>query len=587
MTTVIPRVRLDQVGQLPGVPFSATLVTSVAEPVPWRLEQGGRAVRAGTSVPCGLDPSAGFTVHTLEVGALTAPGEGFTLEADGATSHPFRVAADLHVPLAADALRFFHLQRSGVAIGPEVAGAAYARPAGHTAACAHGGDTRVPCLPAGRALTADGVDLYEGWTDGHVLDVSGGWYDAGDQGKYVVNGGIAIAQLLGTYERLSARAAAGAQVDGALLRALHEEARWELEWMLRMRVPAGSRYAGLVHHKVHDEAWTPLPTLPHLDPRRRFLHRPSTAATLNLAAAAAQGTRVLAAHDATFAAQLLSAARETYAAALAQPVLLAPDTNVVADFGGGPYDDAHLDDERYWAAAELYLTTGESAYLADLRANPCHVGGVEPVFVPEGYDWKSVAALARIDLATVPGDLPEREEVRASVVAAAEGLLATQAAEPFGTPYAPRDGRYDWGSTGLVLNLLTVLLAAADVTGEDRFVHGAATGLGHVLGRNALGLSYVTGYGTDAVHHQHSRWYAGQLDPTLPDPPPGTVSGGPNSSTQDEVAAAAVGGLPAQRCFVDDIGAWSVNELTINWNAPLVQVAALLAYRIPGTTGPA
>lgn len=183
MTTVIPRIRLDQVGQLPGVPFSATLVTSVADPVPWRLEQGGRVVRAGTSVPRGLDPSAGFTVHTLEVGALTAPGEGFTLAADGATSHPFRVAADLHVPLAADALRFFHLQRSGVAIGPEVAGPAYARPAGHTADRAHGGDTRVPCLPAGRALTADGVDLYEGWTDGHVLDVSGGWYDAGDQGK--------------------------------------------------------------------------------------------------------------------------------------------------------------------------------------------------------------------------------------------------------------------------------------------------------------------------------------------------------------------------------------------------------------------
>ncbi|WP_448629734.1 glycoside hydrolase family 9 protein [Cellulomonas soli] len=436
----------------------------------------------------------------------------------------------------------------------------------------------MPCLPAGRALTADGVDLYEGWTDDHVLDVSGGWYDAGDQGKYVVNGGIAVAQLLGTHERLTARAAAGTTVDEAFLRALRAEARWELEWMLRMRVPAGSRYAGLVHHKVHDETWTPLPTLPHLDPRRRYLHRPSTAATLNLAAAAAQGARVLADHDEDFAAELLSAAREAYEAALSHPEVLAPDTNRVADLGGGPYDDTHLDDERYWAAAELYLSTGEDAYLADLRANPCHVDGPTPVFVPEGYDWKDLGALARIDLATVAGALPERDAVRRSVVAAAEELLATQAAQPFGTPYAPRDGRYDWGSTGLVANLLTVLLAAADVTGEDRFVHGALTGLGHLLGRNALGVSYVTGYGTRSVHHQHSRWYAGQLDPTLPDPPPGTLSGGPNSSTQDEVAAAAVGGLPPQRCFVDDIGAWSVNELTINWNAPLVQVAALLAY---------
>lgn len=576
-----PRVRLDQLGQLPGVPFAATLVTDATDPVPWRLERDGAVVATGTSTPRGPDPSAGLVVHTLDVGPLTQVGDGWRLHADGATSHPFRVAEHLHADLARDALRFFHLQRSGVEIGPEVAGPAYARPAGHTADRAHGGDTRVACLPAGRARTADGVDLYDGWTDDHVLDVSGGWYDAGDQGKYVVNGGIAVAQLLGTYERLTARAAVGADVDPGLLRALRDEARWELEWLLRMRVPAGSRYAGLVHHKVHDEAWTGLPTLPHQDPQVRYLHRPSTAATLNLAAAAAQGARVLAPHDAVLAAELLVAARDAYTAALATPELLAPDTNVLGDFGGGPYDDVHLADERYWAAAELYLTTGEDRYLADLQASGCHVGGAEPVFVPEGYDWKDVAPLARLDLATVPSALPDRDAVRASVVAAADELLATLATQPFGTPYAPRDGRYDWGSTGLLLNLLTVLLAAGDVTGDERYVHGAATGLGHLLGRNALGLSYVTGYGTDDVHHQHSRWYAGQLDPSLPDPPPGTVSGGPNSSTQDEVAAAAVGGRPAQQCFVDDIAAWSVNELTINWNAPLVQVAALLAHPVP------
>ena len=39
----------------------------------------------------------------------------------------------------------------------------------------------------------------------YTLDVSRGWYDAGDHGKYVVNGGIAVWTLLNFYERTRAR----------------------------------------------------------------------------------------------------------------------------------------------------------------------------------------------------------------------------------------------------------------------------------------------------------------------------------------------------------------------------------------------
>jgi endoglucanase len=35
-------------------------------------------------------------------------------------------------------------------------------------------------------------------------------------------------------------------------------------------------------------------------------------------------------------------------------------------------------------------------------------------------------------------------------------------------------------------------------------------------------------------------------------------------------------GLPPQKCFVDHIDAWSVNEVAINWNAPLAWCAAFL-----------
>ena len=252
-------------------------------------------------------------------------------------------------------------------------------------------------------------------------------------------------------------------------------------------------------------------------------------------------------------------------------MLLAPDTNVLEDAGSGPYDDADVEDDRLWAATELYLTTGDEQYAADLRANR-----YTPLFRPEGFDWNHVAAWSRLQLATVASALPERDDVRASVVEAADALREQQATQPFGHPYVPSTGRYDWGSNGLLLNNVAVLAAAHEITGDPTYRDAVLSGVDYLFGRNALGVSYVTGYGTRDVRNQHSRWYAHQLDPSLPHPPRGTVSGGPNSDCPDPESA-ALAGSPAQLCFVDDIGAYGVNEMTINWNSALAWVAAYLA----------
>ena len=61
---------------------------------------------------------------------------------------------------------------------------------------------------------------------------------------------------------------------------------------LRMQIPEGAPHAGMAHHKIHDKEWTELGTAPHEDKMQRFLYPPTTAATLNLAAAAAQASRL-------------------------------------------------------------------------------------------------------------------------------------------------------------------------------------------------------------------------------------------------------------------------------------------------------
>jgi endoglucanase len=581
-----PRVRVNQVGYLPDGPKGATLVTEATGPVPWRLETArGQVAARGRTRPAGLDPTSGLDVHTVDLTDAARPGRGYTLVADGERSHPFDVASDAYERLRVDALSVYYPQRSGTPIDGAVAGDAYARPAGHVGVPPNQGDLGVPCQPPEVSLPIYG----EPWTCDYTLDVVGGWYDAGDHGKYVVNGGISVHQLMSTWERnRSARGADRGALGDSTLRVpergnrvpdVLDEARWELEWMLTMQVPAGEPLAGMVHHKVHDDAWTGLPLDPAADPRRRELHRPSTAATLNLAAVAAQGARVFERYDPAFADRLLDAARVAWSAASSNPPLYAP----VADgnSGGGPYDDADVTDERYWAAAELYVTTGERAFRDAVLASPAHRSDA---FDPDGFDWGHVAALGRLTLATQADRLPDRERVRRSVVSAADDLLSLQRAQPWGQPYAPADGAWAWGSTSQILNNLVVLGTAHDLTGSGRYRDAVVRGMDFLLGRNALNISYVTGYGDVYSQNQHSRMYANQLDASLPHPPDGFIAGGPNSGIQDPVAQALLGDCPAtpQFCYIDDIESWSTNEITINWNSALSWVASFVADQDDG-----
>jgi len=585
-----PRVKVNQVGYLTSGPKNATLVTESTDPLPWALHDASDAVVAsGSTTPEGVDGSAGANVQTIDFSSVTTPGT-YTLVSDGQTSYPFVIGDDIYEQLRLDSLNYFYLARSGTALDGAIVGADYAREAGHASSPSDGvankGDLDVPCQPAEESLAVYG----EAWTCDYTLDVVGGWYDAGDHGKYVVNGGIATAQLLGTFERTktAASADAGALGDNTLNVPEHDngvpdvldEARWELEFMLSMQVPEAEQYAGMVHHKIHDYGWTGLPLLPASDAQTRYLHRPSTAATLNLAATAAQGARLFAPYDAAFSAELLAAARSTWKAALANPAVYAPAADGAN--GGGPYDDSNVDDEFYWAAAELYLTTGEKQYRDFLLASPIEDADS---FSTAAFSWSSLDAIAKMDLATVPNAFPAREAIKNQVIAGADAIAAVQEGQEFGL--ALPDDAFDWGSSSQVLNNIVVLGTAHDLTGEGTYLNAAEESMDYLLGRNALGQSYITGWGDVTSENQHSRWFAAALNPDLPHPPVGSVAGGPNpvASTWDPTFANLYPDQDCapQLCYVDDIQSWSTNEITVNWNSALSWAASFLADQTTGT----
>ncbi|AUX21479.1 cellulose 1,4-beta-cellobiosidase [Sorangium cellulosum] len=564
-----PKVAVNQIGYLPGAIKIASVNDAATAPLAWELLDGaGKAVARGKTRVFGEDGASGDHVHLVDFTAFKAPGERYVLEVGDEKSFPFDIGAGIYQKLKVDALAYFYHNRSGIEIEMPYAGKPeLARPAGHLQ------DKSTRCLPGSGC--------------NYTLDASRGWYDAGDHGKYVVNGGISVWTLLNWYERTKHLGTSSADFgDGKLsipenkngVPDLLDEARWELEFLMGMQVPEGKPLAGMVHHKMHDDAWTGLGLAPHEDKMTRSLHKPSTAATLNVAAVGAQCARIWKTVDAAFSARCLKAAERAWAAAKQHPALYAPPGG---DKGGGPYDDTDVKDELYWAAAELFVTTGKPEYKQVVQSSPLNARfPMEVDGVVSSMSWKVTDALGQISMAIVPGhvDAAWQQQLRGRIAKAADRYLAIAEKEGYRTLLQRTPaGKYEWGSNSFVLNNMLVVALAHDVTKQQKYLDGVVLGMDYLLGRNPLGQSYVTGHGDKPLQNPHHRFWAHQANSKYPKAPPGAVSGGPNSSLQDPHAqAAGLKGCVAQRCFVDHIEAWSVNEITINWNAPFAWVTAFL-----------
>jgi len=561
-----PRVRVNQLGYLPSSAKIAALSAETSAPLEWQLlDRAGRVVAAGQSRAFGEDPAAGELVHQIDFSAVTTAGDGYRLRVGDDESPPFAIGDRIYHRLKYDALAFFYLQRSGVPIEMPYAGsAAYVRPPGHP------GDKSVACAPEAPCA--------------YRLDVSGGWYDAGDHGKYVVDSGFAVWMLQNQYETLSRFGATARDfADGTMniperknkRPDLLDEARFNLEFMLRMQVPAGQPLAGMAHLKVHDNRWTAIPTLPDQDTTPRYLRPPTTAATLNLAAAAAQAARIWRAMDPAFAARCLTAAETAFAAALANPHLMSEKETP----GGGTYADGGLDDERYWAAAELYITTGKASYKAEMdRSRFASSGGSDAATLTELQlmNWDHVAALGMLSLLVAPSALPASEvaTLRRRVSAGAARLRGFIDRRGYRMPLSS-DQVYVWGSNQGVLDAGIVLAMDYYLTHDRLSVRGALDCMDYLLGRNPLAQSYVSGYGARAMRNPHHRVWAHLKNASLPEAPPGAMSGGPNSMMQDPyIRALGKTGCPPQTCYVDNTDSYSTNEVAINWNASLAWLAA-------------
>ena len=395
----------------------------------------------------------------------------------------------------------------------------------------------------------------------------GGWYDAGDYNKYVVNAGFSVGillQLAEQYPGLLGDGSVGFSESERRNRRgdLLDELKVELDWMLTMQDPAD----GGVHHKLTTLDFAGM-VMPHEATAQRYILAKSTAATLNFAASLAAASRVFGgAGDAAYAKTLSEAAERAYDWAQRHPD--ATFTNP-PDVHTGEYGDARLHEEWLWARTELFLATGSREYEPDVYAI------LNKLDFRVGANWQwFMRSLAAFSLLTSDRDrgTAYAGPLRGRVVALADSLVAVADAAAY---FVPVDD-WRWGSTSDVLGAAMIAAQAHRLTGEGKYLGAVRRWTDWVFGANPTGYSFVTGFGTRTpmrIHHRPS-----EADGVV-EPVPGFVVGGPNADQQDVSNGAKYphpAGVYPQTSYTDQVESYASNEVCLNWNAPLVYVLGYL-----------
>ncbi|TXK52623.1 cellulase [Pontibacter qinzhouensis] len=481
---------------------------------------------------------------------LVVPGVGH--------SFAFDVKQEVHKELAAAALKGFYFQRASTDLQPEYAGK-WHRPAGHP-------DSEVLVHPS--AATAQRPA-------GTVISSAKGWYDAGDYNKYIVNSGITMGTLLAAYEDFPdyfQQQQLNIPESGNKVPDLLDEVLWNLRWMLTMQDPGD----GGVYHKLTNPAFDGM-VMPSEANGVRYVVQKGTAATLDFAAVMAQASRVYKPFESTFPGlsdSCLVAATKAWEWAQQNPAILYQQDDLNKRFepaiSTGAYGDSDLTDEFIWAASELYVTTKNAAYYRAVKLFP---DANMPL-----PGWNQVRLLGYYSLVRHARNLtPEAQkdepELKKRLLRFADELLEGAADRSYGTVMGKSEKDYIWGSSSVAANQGIALLQAYNVTSEKKYLHGALSNLDYLLGRNATGYSFVTGFGEKSTLHPHHR---PSVADGIPEPVPGLLSGGTNARANQQDKCTTYRSEFPDEMYTDDDCSYASNEIAINWNAPLVYLAAAL-----------
>ena len=557
-------IRLNQLGFAPEQEKTATITLSderLAVSEVFVLTENGDTIPLSSHLsPVILNPISGKPCQLVDFSELREPGV-YTLSIERnneITSSRFTIEPRPYKELTRAALRAFYHQRASMATEEPYA-EGYARPAGHP-------DDHV--LVHASAAT----DLRP---EGTVISCPGGWYDAGDYNKYIVNSGYTMGVWLMAYEMNKAYfdtlhlniPVTGNPSSVTPLPDMLSEAMYNIRWMMTMQDLDGG-----VYHKLTTPNFEKF-IRPDQCKQQRYVVMKTTAAALDFAATMALAARIYAPYKNTlgrFCVEAEEAALCAYGWALEHPDVYYDQPKMNEEFqptiNTGAYDDFDVRDEFLWAATELYLLTGDDFYKSEIINHKSQIGSVYTPAV-----WGNVAELAYLELLMHNDQLQITND---QLLAHLESYLnEATTVSVYKSPYGNRESDFFWGcnSEGCCWRGIECLYAYR-LTGDNRYMVNAQRCLNYILGQNATGFCYVTGFGAHPTSHPHHRLSYSHPKGTLP----GFLAGGPNPDKQD----AATDGVkypknvPADESYLDYQPSYASNEVTINWNVTLFALSA-------------
>ena len=424
----------------------------------------------------------------LDFSALTKPGR-YSLQLGAVQSPQFTIAANVYPELPNQLLEFMRQQR-----------------------CGYNPWFDVVCHPF------DGRTAYGPLPAGTYLNASGGWHDAGDMLKYLLTSSNATAQMLLAYQLQKERVSdVRKQVEfkdqfnevgqpGANgIPDILDEARWGLDWMLKLHPDADQLYHQVADDRDHSGWRLPQNETANYGwgagsyrvvyfadgkPQGLKQYKSGSTGVANLAgryaAAMALGYQIWK-NDArlqSYAKKLLQAGVEVYALGKAKEGVQQGNSY------GAPYryEETTWADDMEWGSAELWRATRQPQYLKDakryaqLAADESWMGQEQTKHY-QYYPFMNVGHYRLYNLV----DKGFCEQLAGYYRKGIERCVEAAKRNPYqiGVPFI-------WCSNNLVVALSTQCLMYEQMTGDRRYRVFASKQRDWLLGRNPWGVSMFT-----------------------------------------------------------------------------------------------
>ncbi|HEY8471888.1 MAG TPA: glycoside hydrolase family 9 protein [Natronosporangium sp.] len=412
-------------------------------------------------------------------------------------------------------------------------------------------------------------------TDGQDvgLDLTGGWYDAGDHVKFGFPLASTVTMLAwGAVEYRSAY-----QSSGQLTHLLNN-LRWVNDYFIKAHPSPNVLYGQVGNGQADHAWWGPAEVMPMARPAYRIdASCGGSDLAAETAAAMAASSMVFQPTDAAYANTLRTHAEQLYNFA---DTVRRPYHECITDATSFYRSWSGYHDELVWGAIWLYRATGNAEYLAKAEQYYDNLSNENQTDIKSyrwTHDWDDKAYGSYVLLAMLTGDQRYIDDANRWLDFWTVGVNGQR------VTYSPGGQAWlsQWGSLRYTANTAWIALLYSDWLDDperaDRYHDFGVRQINYILGQNPRNSSYMIGFGNNPPRNPHHRTAHGSWLDKIDDPEIsrhilyGALVGGPSSANDQ---------------YTDDRSDFVMNEVANDYNAGLTSALARMYAEFGGTPLP-